>query len=134
MQFSFRKEAINELIDNVHCSREEAERIVDAAYKELNDSGDLDQVSEPGEFAEYVADAVLDGKYDDLLEAQEILESEGFILEDFGCGVGGMCGADQGIPCGGDGKAVVPVRMDGGKPKRRIYYRKRKIKRKQSKL
>jgi hypothetical protein len=130
MRFLFRKEAINELIDLVHCSQEEAGRIVDAAYKLHNDSGDLDQIAEPSEFAELVADEVLDGKYDELMEAQEILESEGFILEDFGCGVGGMCGADQGIPCGGDGKAVVPVRMDGGKPKRRIYYRKRKIKKK----
>ena len=38
MRFLFRKEAINELIDLVHCSQEEAGRIVDAAYKIHNDS------------------------------------------------------------------------------------------------
>jgi len=31
--------------------------------------------------------------------------------EDFGMGVGAPIGADQGIPFGGDGKAVVPCYM-----------------------
>lgn len=38
------------------------------------------------------------------------------VNEDFGIGVGGMTGADQGIPMGGDCKAVVAKRIDGGKP------------------
>ena len=52
------------------------------------------------------------------------------ILDDFGIGVGGMTGADQGIPQGGDCKAVVAKRMDGGHPHCRfkIYRRKRKKK------
>lgn len=33
------------------------------------------------------------------------------IDEDFGIGVGAPLGADQGIPFGGDGKAVVPCYM-----------------------
>lgn len=37
------------------------------------------------------------------------------VNEDFGIGVGGMTGADQGIPMGGDGKAVVAGRIDGGR-------------------
>lgn len=37
------------------------------------------------------------------------------VNEDFGIGVGGMTGADQGIPMGGDCKAVVAKRIDGGK-------------------
>ena len=33
------------------------------------------------------------------------------LYEDFGMGVGAPIGADQGIPYGGDGKAVVPCYM-----------------------
>lgn len=36
---------------------------------------------------------------------------EAYINEDFGMGVGAPVGADQGIPYGGDGKAVVPCYM-----------------------
>ena len=45
-------------------------------------------------------------------EALEILEKCGYdINEDFGIGVGGPCGLDQGIPHGGDGKGCCPQRM-----------------------
>lgn len=37
--------------------------------------------------------------------------SEALVNEDFGIGVGAPVGADQGIPYGGDGKAVVPCYM-----------------------
>ncbi len=37
--------------------------------------------------------------------------AEATIVEDFGMGVGAPLGADQGIPFGGDGKAVVPCYM-----------------------
>ena len=37
--------------------------------------------------------------------------SEALVNEDFGMGVGAPVGADQGIPYGGDGKAVVPCYM-----------------------
>lgn len=51
------------------------------------------------------------------------------VNEDFGIGVGGMTGADQGIPMGGDCKAVVAKRMDGGTPacrfRRRIKKRRK---------
>jgi len=36
---------------------------------------------------------------------------EAYVNEDFGMGVGAPVGADQGIPYGGDGKAVVPCYM-----------------------
>lgn len=52
------------------------------------------------------------------------------ILEDFGIGVGGMTGADQGIPQSGDCKAVVAKRMDGGHPQCRYHIRKRKKRKK----
>lgn len=45
------------------------------------------------------------------------------VNEDFGIGVGGMTGADQGIPMGGDCKAVVAKRMDGGTPVSRFRRR-----------
>ena len=45
-------------------------------------------------------------------EALDILEKCGYdINEDFGIGVGGPCGLDQGIPHGGDGKGCCPQRM-----------------------
>lgn len=51
------------------------------------------------------------------------------VNEDFGIGVGGMTGADQGIPMGGDCKAVVAKRIDGGTPacrfRRRIKKRRK---------
>lgn len=50
------------------------------------------------------------------------------IDEDFCVGVGGMTGADQGIPEGGDAKAVVAKRMDGGTPHRRFKRKKKKMK------
>ena len=68
-----------------------------------------------------------------LKEAAEILEKAGFEIlmsEDFGIGVGAPLGADQGIPQRGDCKAVVPFRMDGGKPKSRKWFIKKKKKRK----
>ena len=67
-----------------------------------------------------------------LKEAAEILKKAGFEIlmnEDFGIGVGGLTGADQGIPHGGDCKAVVAFRMDGGKPKKRFNIRKIKKRR-----
>lgn len=67
--------------------------------------------------------------YNMIKESAEILTADDLILdEDFGIGVGGLTGADQGIPHGGDCKAVVAFRMDGGKPKRRIYFKKKKKK------
>jgi hypothetical protein len=71
-----------------------------------------------------------------LKEAAEILKKAGFEIlmnEDFGIGVGGLTGADQGIPHGGDCKAVVAFRMDGGKPKSRKWFIRKKKKRKASK-
>lgn len=68
-----------------------------------------------------------------LKEAAEILKKAGFKIlmnEDFGIGVGGLTGADQGIPQSGDCKAVVAFRMDGGKPKTRKWFIKKKKKRK----
>lgn len=50
------------------------------------------------------------------------------INEDFGIGVGAPLGADQGIPCGGDCKAVVAKRMDGGRPHCRFDLRRKKKK------
>ena len=57
-----------------------------------------------------------------LEEALKELEEAGLIAEDFGIGVGAPLGADQGIPLGGDCKAVVAKRMDGGKPKTRFDF------------
>lgn len=68
-----------------------------------------------------------------LKEAAEILDKAGFEIimnEDFGIGVGGLTGADQGIPHGGDCKATVAFRMDGGKPKTRKWFIRKKKKRK----
>lgn len=62
------------------------------------------------------------------------------IDEDFGIGVGAPLGADQGIPFGGDGKAVVPCYMGTYSRFGRIdnksnnYKRKVKRKKKTSKL
>lgn len=56
--------------------------------------------------------------------------SEELTCEDFGIGIAD-CGADQGIPHGGDCKAVVVKRMDGGTPKsrfRKILKRRKKNK------
>lgn len=50
------------------------------------------------------------------------------VNEDFGIGVGAPLGADQGIPCGGDCKAVVAKRMDGGRPYTRFRRRLKKKK------
>ena len=49
----------------------------------------------------------------DIVEAIELLEKEGYdiIKEDFGMGVGGPMGLDQGIPHGGDCKGCCPQRM-----------------------
>ena len=46
-------------------------------------------------------------------EALELLEENGYKVldEDFGIGVGGPLGADQGIPYGGDCKGCCPQRM-----------------------
>lgn len=46
--------------------------------------------------------------------------------EDFGIGVGAPLGADQGIPLGGDCKAVVPVRMFGLQRRFRLKKKKKK--------
>lgn len=66
-------------------------------------------------------------------EALAELESAGLIAEDFGIGVGAPLGADQGIPMGGDCKAVVAKRMDGGRPKTRFDFKKLKKKAKKKK-
>lgn len=67
--------------------------------------------------------------YNMIKESTEILTADDLnLVEDFGIGVGGLTGADQGIPHGGDCKAVVAFRMDGGKPKRRFFIRKKKRK------
>ena len=68
-----------------------------------------------------------------LEEALKELEEAGLIAEDFGIGVGAPLGADQGIPLGGDCKAVVAKRMDGGKPKTRFDFKKLKKKAKKKK-
>lgn len=46
-------------------------------------------------------------------EALEILEESGYTVldEDFSIGVGAPCGADQGIPHGGDCIGVAPARL-----------------------
>ena len=75
--------------------------------------------------AEDVFDRVLEVEFD---ESAEIGADDLTLDEDFGIGVGGLTGADQGIPHGGDCKAVVAFRMNGGKPKRRIYFKKKKKK------
>ena len=131
MNIRFRREAIKELIKLQPMEYEEAAKFIDAAYKIENaDMGEdsLDQVAEPAEFAELVYDNMLDGEYDDLMEASRVLEENGFIMEDFGIGVGAPLGADQGIPCGGDCKAVVAKRMDGGHPHCRFNLRRKKKK------
>lgn len=48
---------------------------------------------------------------------EEIVDT---LTEDFGIGVGAPLGADQGIPLGGDCKAVIPCRM--GAPMRRPIF------------
>lgn len=64
-----------------------------------------------------------------LAEHAYIVENASHVFEDFGIGVGAPLGADQGIPCGGDRKAVVAMRMDGGKPKTRFAIKRRGRKR-----
>lgn len=57
-------------------------------------------------------------------EAILTLRRAGYVIEDFGIGVGGMTGADQGIMLGGDAKAVVPYRAGG--VAKRFHRRKRR--------
>lgn len=64
-----------------------------------------------------------------LAEHAYTAEKRVIVHEDFGIGVGGPLGADQGVPCGGDCKAVVAKRMDGGRPKTRFVFKRRKKKR-----
>lgn len=60
-------------------------------------------------------------------EAILTLRRAGYIIEDFGIGVGGMTGADQGILLGGDCKAVVPFRTGGVAKRFRRRKRRRRI-------
>lgn len=70
--------------------------------------------------------------------------SKKYLHEDFGMGVGAPLGADQGIPYGGDGKAVVPCYMgmtsrfgQVSKPEgfgKMLWPKKRKIRRRRNRV
>ena len=81
---------------------------------------------------QYIEDAKADGLSPDEI-VEYLLDWNESLNEDFGIGVGGLTGADQGIPHGGDCKAVVAFRMDGSKPKSRKWFIRKKKKRKASK-
>lgn len=125
----FKRECIAELMKIGPMDATEAAKYFELGYQKAMEDWDSDipieETAEPEEFAEDIFDRVLEGEFEESVQ----IDADDLILdEDFGIGVGGMTGADQGIPCGGDCKAVVPCRMDGGKPKRRIYFKKKKKK------
>ena len=125
----FKRECIAELMKIGPMDAAEAAKYFELGYQKAMEDWDSDipieETAEPEEFAEDIFDRVLEGEFDESVE----IDADDLILdEDFGIGVGGLTGADQGIPHGGDCKAVVAFRMDGGKPKRRIYFKKKKKK------
>ena len=125
----FKRECIAELMKIGPMDADEAAKYFALGYqkamKEWDSDIPIEETAEPEEFAEDIFDKVLEGEFDESVE----IDADDLILdEDFGIGVGGLTGADQGIPHGGDCKAVVAFRMDGGKPKRRIYFKKKKKK------
>lgn len=125
----FKRECIAELMKIGPMDETEAAKYFALGYQKAMENWDSDipieETAEPVEFAEDIFDKVLEGEFDESVE----IDADDLILdEDFGIGVGGLTGADQGIPHGGDCKAVVAFRMDGGKPKRRIYFKKKKKK------
>lgn len=125
----FKRECIAELMKIGPMDADEAAKYFALGYQKAIEDWDSDipieETAEPVEFAEDIFDKVLEGEFD---ESVEITADDLILDEDFGIGVGGLTGADQGIPHGGDCKAVVAFRMDGGKPKRRIYFKKKKKK------
>lgn len=125
----FKIECIVELMKIGPMDETEAAKYFGLGYQKAMEDWDSDipieETVEPVEFAEEIFDRVLDGEFDESVE----IDADDLILdEDFGIGVGGLTGADQGIPHGGDCKAVVAFRMNGGKPKRRIYFKKKRKK------
>ena len=125
----FKRECIAELMKIGPMDETEAAKYFELGYQKAMEDWDSDipieETVEPVEFAEDIFDRVLEGEFDESLK----IDADDLILdEDFGIGVGGLTGADQGIPHGGDCKAVVAFRMNGGKPKRRIYFKKKKKK------
>ena len=125
----FKRECIAELMKIAPMDDTEAAKYFELGYQKAMEDWDSDipieETVEPAEFAEDIFDGVLEGEFDESVE----IDADDLILdEDFGIGVGGLTGADQGIPHGGDCKAVVAFRMNGGKPKRRIYFKKKKKK------
>lgn len=125
----FKRECIAELMNIGPMDETEAAKYFELGYQKAMEDWDSDlpieETVEPAEFAEDIFDRVLEGEFDESVE----IDADDLILdEDFGIGVGGLTGADQGIPHGGDCKAVVAFRMNGGKPKRRIYFKKKKKK------
>lgn len=125
----FKRECIAELMQIGPMDETEAAKYFELGYQKAMEDWDSDipieETVEPAEFAEEIFDRVLEGEFDESVE----IDADDLILdEDFGIGVGGLTGADQGIPHGGDCKAVVAFRMNGGKPKRRIYFKKKKKK------
>ena len=125
----FNRECIAELMKIGPMDETEAAKYFELGYQKAMEDWDSDipieETVEPAEFAEDIFDGVLEGEFD---ESVEIDADDLILYEDFGIGVGGLTGADQGIPHGGDCKAVVAFRMNGGKPKRRIYFKKKKKK------
>ena len=125
----FKRECIAELMNIGPMDETEAAKYFELGYQKAMEDWDSDipieATVEPAEFAEVIFDRVLEGEFDESVE----IDADDLILdEDFGIGVGGLTGADQGIPHGGDCKAVVAFRMNGGKPKRRIYFKKKRKK------
>ena len=125
----FKRECIAKLMKIGPMDETEAAKYFELGYQKAMEDWDSDipieETAEPEEFAEDIFDRVLEGEFDESVE----IDADDLILdEDFGIGVGGLTGADQGIPHGGDCKAVVAFRMNGGKPKRRIYFKKKKKK------
>ena len=127
----FKRECIAELMNIGPMDETEAAKYFELGYQKAMEDWDsgipIEDTVEPEELAENIFYRVLEGEFD---ESVEIGADDLILDEDFGIGVGGLTGADQGIPHGGDCKAVVAFRMNGGKPKRRIYFKKKKKKRK----
>ena len=125
----FKRECIAELMKIGPMDETEAAKYFALGYQKAMEEWDseipIEETAEPAEFAEDIFDRVLEGEFD---ESVKITADDLNLVEDFGIGVGGLTGADQGIPHGGDCKAVVAFRMDGGRPKRRFFIRKKKRK------
>ena len=125
----FKRECIAELMKIGPMDETDAAKYFALGYQKAMEEWDseipIEETAEPAEFAEDIFDRVLEGEFD---ESVKITADDLNLVEDFGIGVGGLTGADQGIPHGGDCKAVVAFRMDGGRPKRRFFIRKKKRK------